>query len=220
MNSFIKKSLFLFYSIIIIFLSGCTHSMEYVSTQMPSHQPVGDESQLALIPSQKINVKIVRSRYIPTQLEGTRSAAFDLKFGSVGFNPTAAEIVKNVLVSELTYAGHNVTDKDQQVNIVLQILTLNISTTDENLLYWNITGNTSFEIEVMNLNESIFKKTYTSFCQQRTYKFPDEELFKEVLHECLADFASAMQNDIDLAQAITKVAQEQHNPSEEILHSK
>jgi uncharacterized lipoprotein YajG len=181
-----------------MFLVGCAQN---ISVQFPSHFPTSNASQLALIPPQNIYLKAVQDTRTPGRAEGTRDAVFGGSMGNIEFKPPASSIVRDVIVSEFKNAGHSFTDEEQQVNILAKILIFEVET-NRAALYWDIMGLTKIEVEVMSQAGGVYKNTYTSSCQERTYVWPGGDLVKKVMQSCINDFANIMRNDSELTKAL------------------
>lgn len=199
MVNHVKKNLVLLYTVLFLFLVGCAGN---ISIQIPSHTPASKDSQLALIPPQTIHLKTQDAR-TPGRAEGTREASFGVPMGNVNIEPPAAEIVKDVIKSELKIAGHTISDKEQQTNISATVKAFEVRT-ETTPLYWDIIGDTIIELEVMNQSGEKFSHSYKSTCNDRTYVWPGGKLVKKVMQSCIADFAETIRNDKELAEEINK----------------
>jgi uncharacterized lipoprotein YajG len=203
MKKNIILSSFFLCAISVEFLAGCAQN---ISVQFPPHTPNSNNSQLALIPPQQLYLKSVIDSRTPGRAEGSREAAFGVPMGNVQFKPPVSDIVRDIITSEFTTAGHSFTDKDQGLDISAKILIFEVGT-NTTPLYWDIIGNTKIEIEVMDAERKQIEKTYTSTCQDRTYVWPGGDLVKKVMENCMNDFAKTMRNDKELANAIRSIPQ-------------
>lgn len=165
---------------------------------IPSHSPKSEQSQLALLKPQKINLQSVKDYRISQ--EGKRES-LGIPMGDVVFNPQAVTVIKDVVVSEFENAGHIFTESDQTVTLAVKIQNFDAGT-NSTALYWDINGTTKIDIEVSGQKGDSDTFSYISVCSDRTYVYPSGELFEGVMLQCIDDFANKLRNDKALVDAI------------------
>jgi len=197
------KKIVLLTIIVTMTFVGCASN---ISVKIPPHTPTTDGDQLALIPPRNIHLNAVQDNRTLSIADGSREAAFGVPMGNIEFKPTVSEIVKDIIVSELTNSGHKVVDQEKQVIITAKIMEFKVGTITTPV-YWDVIGNTLVEIEVLSLMGVQIKKSYASTCQERTYIWPGESVINKAMQSCITDFANKFRNDAELALTIKNIAE-------------
>jgi uncharacterized lipoprotein YajG len=177
-------------------LSGCASKV--VEVHIPPHTPMGTESQLSLIESQKIHLESVKD--LRAMMEGKRES-LGISMGDVVFVPPAVSVIEDVVVTEFENAGHQFSDEDQTLTLTVKIHNFGANT-NSTPAYWDINGSIHIELEISREEGKRKSFSYRSACSDRTYVWPSGELFKAVMLKCIDDFADKLRNDKALAEAI------------------
>lgn len=155
-------------------LVGCGGDMSAVI----KHEPYKVEGNLLA----RVNVKDARTLEMATS---KREAAFGVSLGDITFDPSEAQIVKNVLEAELTKLMKEKgiqTIKEFSCNIV----NFDVKT-PATALYWDVTGRIHLLLK-QNGKEYGLSGTHT----ERTYVYPSDTIIKKTLDESLSQIAAQL----------------------------
>lgn len=183
----------------LLLMSGC--ASKELAVQMPHHAPSGEQGYLSQIEPQRVALLSVKDHR--ASMEGKREA-LGVEMGAVVFVPHAVEVIRDVIASELKYAGHDVTNKESDQTVAMRVQVKNFdATTDSTMTYWDINGYTKIAVEVL-VDGSYETFSFASRCTDRTYVWPSADLFKKVMLQCMDDFSQKFRNDQALAKAIER----------------
>jgi hypothetical protein len=155
-------------------LFGCGGDM----TTMIKHDPFKIEANLLA----QVNVKDMRTLEMATS---KREAAFGVSMGDITFDPSEAQIVKNVLEFELTKLMKEKgiqTKKDFSCDIV----NFDVKT-PATALYWDVVGRIQLVLK-QNGKEYNLSGTHT----ERTFVWPSEAIINKTLDESLSQITAQL----------------------------
>lgn len=127
---------------------------------------------------------------------GERFAAFGMSMGNVYFFGKVDSVLLETVSDELRGAGHTVQNSGPGRSLSLDILSFWIRT-DTTALYWDVVANILINVRVDSTLEStrFHEREFSCDSSQRTYIWPSEELFTEVLNNCLEDLMREFRSD-------------------------
>jgi hypothetical protein len=127
---------------------------------------------------------------------GERFAAFGMSMGNVYFFGKVDSVLLETVSDELRGAGHTVQNSGPGRSLSLDILSFWIRT-DTTVLYWDVVANILINVRVDSTLEStrFHEREFSCDSSQRTYIWPSEELFTEVLNNCLEDLMREFRSD-------------------------
>lgn len=127
---------------------------------------------------------------------GERFAAFGVSMGDVFFYRSVPDYVEEMVTSDLRAAGHRVVDSDEGISLSIAIDEFWV-TTDTTALYWDIIATINLKVSVGDAEKSSQKKTKQFACRdtKRTYVWPSEELFNQVIDRCLTSLMQELRGD-------------------------
>ena len=151
--------------------------------------PVSDSPQVYTI-AEVCDLRPDRTRI------GERFAAFGMSMGNVYFFGKVDSVLLETVSDELRGAGHTVQNSGPGRSLSLDILSFWIST-DTTVLYWDVVANILINVRVDSTLEStrFHEREFSCDSSQRTYIWPSEELFTEVLNNCLEDLMREFRSD-------------------------
>ena len=155
------------------FLVGCAG---HVNVKMPL-QEVQNQNLLA-----RVKVNDLRA---PGVAASTREAAFGVPMGNITFDPTEAQIVKNLLEVELTKILREKGIQSQQ-DYVCDLVEFGVNT-DTTPLYWDVIGRILLVLKQNGKEYNLFGKAL-----ERTYAWPGESIIKEVVDESLQQIVAGL----------------------------
>jgi hypothetical protein len=151
--------------------------------------PVSDSPQVYTI-AEVCDLRPDRTRI------GERFAAFGMSMGNVYFFGKVDSVLLETVSDELRGAGHTVQNSGPGRSLSLDILSFWIRT-DTTVLYWDVVANILINVRVDSTLEStrFHEREFSCESSQRTYIWPSEELFTEVLNNCLEDLMREFRSD-------------------------
>ena len=151
--------------------------------------PVSDSPQVYTI-AEVCDLRPDRTRI------GERFAAFGMSMGNVYFFGKVDSVLLETVSDELRGAGHTVQNSGPGRSLSLDILSFWIRT-DTTVLYWDVVANILINVRVDSTLEStrFHEREFSCDSSQRTYIWPSEELFTEVLNNCLEDLMREFRSD-------------------------
>lgn len=155
------------------FLVGCAG---HVAVKMPL-QEVQNENLLVRV--------IVKDLRTPGVAASKREAAFGVPMGTITFDPTEVQVVKNLLEAELTKI---LRDKgiSSHRDYVCDLVEFGVNTNTTSL-YWDVIGRIKLVLKQNGKEYNLFG-THT----ERTYIWPGERIIKKVVGESLKQVATGL----------------------------
>jgi hypothetical protein len=157
------------------------------------------EQEINIPPAERpLNIKILplKDERADKGRIGERFAAFNVSMGNVYMSRVTSEFLTETLSDDLRAAGHSIVETGQDVTVGGEILKFWLGT-ETTMLYWDVVG----EIEVkltatssQNPNVS-HEKHYSAKQVKRTYAWPTEAIFNEVLTMCIKELMKEIRAD-------------------------
>jgi uncharacterized lipoprotein YajG len=119
---------------------------------------------------------------------GIRTAAFNVSMGNVYFYRVVPDFLRESLETEMAFLGYRSVDTGGDIDISGELIKFWIET-KTTPLYWDILGDIQIKLTIassrlkMQPTDCVFSCNKTA----RTYVWPSEELFSEVMNDCMND---------------------------------
>jgi hypothetical protein len=186
-----------------IVLSGCAGD---IVVRIPAHRADAGAGTLSRVPATTVRIARVTDARRPGVAIGRREA-LGTPMGDVFFDPTPMHVVRDVLIAELTAAGHAVAPTGAPVELAVDVLAFTAATRST-LLSWDVTGTARIAVQVLRAGEvaASARLEYGAERSQRTYTWPRAGLIQGLLTDCVADIARQVRDDARLAAALAGAA--------------
>ena len=181
---------------------GCVNLQEDILVTLPAYQTdlvsqINKELYYS-DSSAKIYIAPIKDTRINVlgDLIGERKS-FNTSLGEIEMSPIPVDMIEQLLKSELSALGNKIVDSDEEFRIDGQLNKFEIVTSNT-ISYWDVNGEVDISLAVTRQAGKKHNSNYTATCTDRTFVWPDEEIFKGVITNCLSKIAVSLQNDTSL----------------------
>ncbi|MBK5099574.1 MAG: DUF4410 domain-containing protein [Desulfobacteraceae bacterium] len=119
---------------------------------------------------------------------GMRTAAFNVSMGNVYFYRVVPDFLRESLETELALMGYRSVDTGGDINVSGEVVKFWIET-KTTPLYWDIVGDVQIKLTIASdrLKMQPTERVFSCSKKTRTYAWPTEKLFSEVMDACMND---------------------------------
>ncbi len=127
---------------------------------------------------------------------GERFAAFNVSMGNVYLSRDVSGFLSETISDDLRAAGHSIQDTGQDVTVSGSVLKFWIGT-KTTLFYWDIVGETELKLAAKSSqpDSTSRERLYTVRQVKRTYVWPTQTLFNEVLNACMEELMQKIRSE-------------------------
>ncbi len=127
---------------------------------------------------------------------GERFAAFGVSMGTVYLSRSVSAFVSDTISDELRAEGHTIQNAEQDVTVSGSVIRFWIDT-KTTPLYWDIVGEIQIKLTSISSNPggSIRERLYSVRQVKRTFVWPSQALFNEVLNACMEELIQKIRSD-------------------------
>ena len=182
---------------------GCANLQEDVLVTLPAYQANLVSQMTGELyysdSSPKIYIAPVKDvrKNILGDLIGERKS-FNTSLGEIEMSPIPADMIKQLLTSELSVSGNTIVDSDEEFRIDGQLNKFKI-VTPNTISYWDVNGEVDISLAVTSQTGKKHRSDYTATCTERTFVWPSEEILRGVIMDCLSKIGVSLQNDTSLS---------------------
>lgn len=184
---------------ISLLATGCA-GMENVLITLPTYQTHLTERKASSGLPAKIHVEPLKDvrRDVVGGLIGERTTIGNHSMGDIEMSPIPANILRQLLNSELSALGYKIVDSDEEFRIDAQLKKFEV-VTPATAIYWDVNGAIDLNLATVNRVGKTHNSHYTATCTERTYLWPSESIITRVVTGCLGKIAASLQDDTALA---------------------
>ena len=183
---------------------GCAHyqelhEVESILVTLPTYQTNLADQKVHSNTAAKIHVASIKDvrKNILGDFIGERKS-FHASLGEIEMSPIPANMIEQLLKSELSASGNKIVDSDEEFRIDGQLNKFRIHTPNT-ISYWDVNGEVDITLTIVSRIGKAHNSHYVATCTDRTYVRPSEDIIRGVVTDCLGKIAVSLQNDSALA---------------------
>ncbi len=186
-----------------LLVTGCAGLQQDVLVTLPKYQTNLADQKVYSGFSAKIYVSPIKDvrKDILGDLIGERKS-FNTSLGDIEMSPIPANMLEQLLKSELSALGNKIVDSDEEFRVEGQLNKFKI-VTPNTISYWDINGEIDITLAIVGQAGEVHNSHYTATCTDRTFVWPSEGIIKDVVTDCLGKVATSLQNDTALARFLS-----------------